>query len=532
MSWRVHVGCCVAAALVFVVPATAAAKRAPISGKLSKPGYTVIALAANGKATSVRVKQRSFRLRPPAGRVTLHLRARNGRYAGPIVIATKKKGKVAILGVRAGARLGRITVRRGYARVRRKPRKKWLVTSRRARARKGVPIGARRFGRVRSRHFGRSAPGDRDLDGIPDVLDIDVNGNLILNKVDRSTRSRARAAQAESPFIIDTSLIGTWFGDTVNANARAVTDADIDRSLATNQFFAIGILPGSPELDCGGAPDPSNPHGWIGGLSYCTRGGTGAEALRPGESEPFPACCDPNGNGYGTLINNSGLPPPGSFSLKPNATSSQIRTGDVLIQRVTSSGVTTDTPTMLPYVFATAPALVSYDDGQGNAATVNYLVDPRTAPGIHGNGFQVAAGPSGDVALKLTFWRPQRRPIPPEPGAWTDIGKLTYRAGIQSVGGASGGGVPCPKSAYSENDPNLSPPQDLPKNLHPFAEVTDLATDQPANPAHTITYTLNVTNCLAASGVAWNPGEEALINFWADAGFASQTNIWTVFTRR
>ena len=149
----------------------------------------------------------------------------------------------------------------------------------------------------------------------------------------------------------------------MNANVRAVTDADIDQSLVTNQWIAIGILPGSPELDCGGAPDPNNPQGWTGGLSYCTRGGTGEEAMTTAGVagylfEPFPACCDPDGNGYGTLPNTSHFPPPGSFSLKPNATSGQIGTGDVLIQRVTSNGVTTDTPTMLPYVFATAPGLV------------------------------------------------------------------------------------------------------------------------------------------------------------------------------
>lgn len=115
-------------------------------------------------------------------------------------------------------------------------------------------------------------------------------------------------AQVESPFWIGTSLFGGWYGDTVNANARAVTDADIDRSLARNEYVAIGLLPGSPELDCGGAPDPNHPQGWIGGLSYCPRGGTGAMVLSVPTYptfEPFPACCDPDGNGYGTLTNTS-----------------------------------------------------------------------------------------------------------------------------------------------------------------------------------------------------------------------------------
>jgi len=531
---RTFLWCCAAAVLALVTPAAAATRFAPIGGTLSKRGYTVIALAADGKASSVRASRGGFSLRPPAGRVTLQLRAPDGIYAGPIVIGSDQHGARAIVGVRAGARLGRITinVRRGCASVARRVAKRWVDTSRWARARKGVPIGAGNFGRVRSKPPRVSPPGDLDADGVPDRLDVDINGNLILNNVDRSTRSRAHAAQADSPFYIATSLFGGWYGNAVNANARSVTNADIDRSLATNEYVAIGLLPGSPELDCGGAPDPNNPQGWTGGLSYCTRGGTGAMVLTVPtypSFEPFPACCDPDGNGYGTLTNNSHLPPPGSFSLKPNATSSQIRTGDVLIQRVTSNGVTTDTPTMLPFVFATTPGLVAYDDGQGNAARINYPVASKNGPGSLFNGFPVAAGPNGDVAVKLTFWRPQRKSIPPEPGAWTDIGKLSYMAGIQSVGATNVPGGNCPKSSYSVNDSNLSLPQDGNPG------VTDLATDQPANPANTITFTLNVTNCLAASGLAWNPGEEVLIHFWAVDGFtggSSDTGMYAYFTRR
>ncbi|MGB7587271.1 MAG: hypothetical protein WBM00_01030 [Solirubrobacterales bacterium] len=530
--------CCGAATLlVLVAPAAAAARLAPISGKLSKPGYTLIALADSGTASSVLVKKHSFNLRPSTKKVTLQLRAPDGLYAGPVVVGEKNHGKVAIVGVMAGAKLGKVVIKggKGYAKLQKNPAARFVNTKRTATAKKGVPIGAGKFGLVQVKKL-KGPSSDPDLDGVPNTFDIDDNGNLILDKVDPPTPSRAHAAQAESPFYIGTSLFGGWYGNAVNANVRAVTDADIDQSLVTNQWIAIGILPGSPELDCGGAPDPNNPQGWIGGLSYCTRGGTGDEAMTTAGVagylfEPFPVCCDPDGNGYGTLPNTSHFPPPGSFSLKPNATSSQIGTGDVLIQRVTSNDVTTETPTMLPYVFATAPALVSYDDGQGNAAAINYPVDQRTGPGIHGNGFPVAAGPNGDVALKLAFWPPQRKSIPPEPGAWTDIGKLTYGANIISVGASTdlGSNTQCPASAYSFNDPNLTRPTD------PGVGVTDLATDQPANPAHTITYTLNATNCLAAHGFAWNPGEEAQIHFWAVDGFtssASATEMWAVFTRR
>jgi hypothetical protein len=281
MWWRACLTVSVVAVLVFVAPAAAAARFAPISGKLSKPGYTVIALAANGKGTSTRASHGNFSLRPPAGRVTLQLRAPDGVYAGPVVIGSDQRGTRAIVGVRAGAKLGRITVnvRRGYAWVVRRVSKRWVDPTRWARAKKGVPIGAGNFGLVRSKPPRVSPPGDLDADGIPDRLDVDVNGNLILNNVDRSLSRRARVAQAESPFFVGSQLdVPLW--DTVNANAATANDAAIDRALVSWDTLVLGILPGNPELYCGGAPDPNNPQGWMGGLSYCTRGGTGTVQLR------------------------------------------------------------------------------------------------------------------------------------------------------------------------------------------------------------------------------------------------------------
>ncbi len=543
MHWKAYLGFSAVAVLVLVAPVSAAAKLAPISGTVSQPGYTVLALAANGKATYVRASNGRFRLRPLANRVTLQLRDPSGIYAGPVVIGSERKGRRAIVGVKAGAKLGKITVKapQGYAKVSRRVSKSWVDPTHWAKARKGVPIGAGKFGLVRSKPPRVSPPGDLDADGIPDRFDVDVNGNLILNNVDRSTSSRARAAQAASPqaesqFYVGANLV-VPLSETMNANAAAVSDAQIDQALSKYEWLALGILPGSPELDCGGEPDPNNPQGWIGGLSYCRRGGTGVEmGLGPAQTwQPFPACCDPNGDGFGTLFNNSPNPPPGAFFFHPNATSSQIGTGDVLIQRVTSNGVSTDTPAMLPYIFATVPALVSYDDGQGDKVTVNYPV-AQHGPGTLGNPLPVAAGPNGEVVLKLTLWRPQRRSIPPEQGAWTDIGKLSYGANIQSVGAAE---IPplhrfCPRSSFSGSDPNLSPPETvIPPDR---GGVTDLAPDQPANPASTITYTLNLTNCLAALGFAWNPGESALVHLSAvDNVFgasATETGTWAVFERR
>ena len=498
---------CLAASVVFLAasaPTLAAPKR--ITGKLSKSTYTVIALAADGEASSVRVKRRSFRLSPPATRVTLHLRAKNGTYAGPIVTGRKKKGSRAILGVRAGARLGRIDVRRGYAKLTKQLPKEWVDKKRWARARRGVPIGARRFGRVRSRPVRGTVPGDLDLDGIPDPLDVDDDGNLVLDNLDRSPG--ARAAQAESGFGIHSDL-GLPIYDTANANAPGSTDEQIETTLPRLGILHVNILPGdSAELDCGA-------------LVYCSRGGTGRVPVNrnPPSGPSFPECCDADGDGFGTLPTAPGLPPGAqSLTLLHGANTAQIGTGDVLIQRVTTGGVESEFAASVQFVFATGVALISYADTAGNSATVPYPVagyqPGPPGPGTIDNPFPVAAGADGNVVLTVTFWRPQRRPIPPEPGVWTDIGGLTYATGLSGVG------LACPQSALSTTDPNLtpSPVGGMGGTLTMGGGFTDLAPDRPASTPNTFTYTLNVTQCLGSLGRSWSPGETLGLSFVGVSG--------------
>jgi hypothetical protein len=515
---------CVAAAFVFAssVPGIAAAKPAPIAGRLSKPGYTVLALAASGRTRSAVATHGRFRLRPPARRVTLQLRAPDGVYAGPIVVG--RDGKLAIVGVRAGAKLGRIVVkaRKGYAKPKRNVAAKWLDPKRAARARDGVPIGAGNFGRVRSRHA-RGPASDPDLDGIPNPLDVDDDGDLVLDDNDRSASAGASEAARASQLPVEPhifSILSLYLDQTVNANAASLTDQQIDAAFSSFGSLNVVVLPGdSNELDCGA-------------LTYCSRGGTGripAYQLPRSEWPRFPECCDPDGDGFGTLTpTGPGVPgaPLGGVAIAHGATTSQMGTGDVLIQRVTADGVETQFPYALDYVFATVPALVSYNDGQGSAATIQYPVpppDPETgrggALGTRENPIPVAAGPDGNVVLKLTFWRPQRRPIagetclppagrPCSPSDWIDIGGLDYTAAVSDMGSA------CPQSAFSSTDPSLTPPTVETSVFNSGrGGFVDLAADRPAKPTNTLTYTLDLTQCLVANGVSFNPGEERGIDF-------------------
>jgi hypothetical protein len=506
-------------------PSGAAARQA-ITGKLSDPGYEVIAVAASGKASSVRAKPLRFKLRPPAKIVSLHLRAQDGTYAGPIVVGRERDGKRAIVGVVAGARLGPVEVHapKGYAKVVALA-EKWVDTKRWARAKSGVPIGAGNFGRVRSKHTHGGAPGDRDLDGVPNPLDVDDDGDRILDNLDLSTAGGgARATKDQGGCgpnnaycqTVASSLAPEQFEQTVNVSAGS-TAAQIDAGLTSFGTLRFGPLSDTAELDCGGQPDPDNPDGWIGGLSYCTRGGTGVATFGPSEGTPFPGPpggqFDLDGDGFGTF-------PASSFGassfIRPSATSDEIKTGDILIQRVTSDGTETPIPATLNFVFVTIPALVSYSDTASDSATVSYPVSSG-GPGTYGNPFPVSAPAGEDVVVTLTFWRPQRQPIPgsdPPTAQWMDIGHLTYTAYAPAAGHpAIAGG--CPQATFSTTDPNLALPE-LP--ILGTGGLEDLENDQQTSPGNTLTYELNLSQCLAANELSFDPGEKQTINFMAVAG--------------
>jgi hypothetical protein len=162
-------------------------RRAKLRGELDRSGYTVVALAPNGETTRTHREAR-FTLVPPARTVTLQIRDRDGVYVGPLV--ARGNGSRVILGVRAGAKLGKIRVLAGYARPAHATPRKWLDPRYAARARGGVPVGARLRGLVRSRPIGPAGVGrDQDRDGIPGAFDIDDDGDLLLDVNEPRARS-------------------------------------------------------------------------------------------------------------------------------------------------------------------------------------------------------------------------------------------------------------------------------------------------------------------------------------------------------
>jgi hypothetical protein len=516
-----------------------------VTGRLGAGGYTVVAVGFNGKVTVA--KGRSFSLSIPASEYTLQLINAHGRYAGPIVVGGESHSKV-IVGLKGAAALGTINVvaSKGYAHVARRVPGAWLVRSRWAWAKHGVPIGnGRNFGLVVSptKGTGPTGPGgDSDRSGIPNLFDIAPGGNAVIKSLEPAVsgaREVARIAGAGNP-LPPAGPSGTgapaWMSQmflpidqTVNEDATGMTQAEIDSTLQANLNLKLENIPSADtvELDCNG-------------LSYCSAGGTGQaseEGIQPPVGQPgypevpFPAATldpatgfgevvGPNvPNGFlGTLTGNGAS----EFSLYPNATTSQIGSGDVISLLTTSGGVTTQTPTTVNFVFATVPAIASYSDTAGDSGAITY---PDTSGlGTQNNPIKVAPGPNGDVVVNFTAYRPQRAGIAGagEP-AYMDIGNLAYA--FDSVSAPSPGqttvgqAVPpaCPASTYSNLSPTLTATNTGGSGAQSSGDLVDSAGDQPASPSNTISFSVDISACMATKGQTFPVGQPVMFDISANS---------------
>ena len=468
---------------------------------------------------------------PPAKKVTLHLRSADGVYAGPIVVAAKGK-KRAIVGVKAGAKLGVVRILKGYAKPKSKLSKRFIDRSANARAKQGVPLGAGLFGRVKAKTAGAAGQGrDHDGDGLPGAFDVDDDGDLVLDNVETRNATGARISAEPLPPIPPGpnppggappaaerfgmfSNLKLNLSESLNANAAAVTDAQIDAVMSKSQTLAIQVASGEAELDCGG-------------LSYCSKGGTGIAMGSGGNPDPanaFPDAFDSDGDGYGLLKNG----PTGDFQLHTGANAGEIGSGDAFVERVRRGGVETEVPGILNYVFSTTPALKTWAEG-ATTGTVTYPV-PSGGAGTPANPIPVSA--TGDVIVSMTFWRPQRKAIPGsgEGSDWVDIGGLTYTADVPNAPVAGGPGAPggrgpgnCAASTYSTTDANLK--------VGSEGGVVDSSVDRPSVPANTLTFAVNLTQCLAASAITWSSGQTLQVDIQARSTFGDNAAQKVSFRR-
>jgi hypothetical protein len=307
---------------------------------------------------------------------------------------------------------------------------------------------------------------------------------------------------------------------TVNADVAGVTRAELDANLQANLNLVLLNIPsaGRVELNCNG-------------LSFCAKGGTGQARLEalpnpdgvPGLT-PFPSSSLDAATGFGELIGpdvptgllgghaNGGH----EFSLDPHATTAQIGSGDVITELVTDHGLTTQIPTTIGFVFSTVPAITAYTDSAANSANITY--PDTTALGTVDNPLKVAAGPNGDVVMTFTVLRPQRTGVPGagEP-AFMDIGNLGYMldyvpapapGASPSPGSSEGPG--CATASYSNPSSKLTikGPGTGVGGIGPTTGqswLVDSAADQRASATNTISFSVDLTRCLADKGTASFP---------------------------
>lgn len=513
-----RLGVSVAACAAILVPAQSAFAATPIKGKLDARGYTVLAVAPDG-TTVVATPNRNgkFRLVAPARYVTLHLRNSSGEYAGPILM-TRKSKRVGYMAIKSGTNLGTIDVRRGFAILKRwVPRKKTTKASI-AYLSNGVPVGARVQGLAAARGVvgSSTSPGvDADKDGIVNVFDVDDDGDLALDNVDdshsatasASTSSRSARASAGDKEAHIFSNFKLSLESSLNANAGlgSMSESAVDTAMSTAQTLAIQVLSGdSVELDCGG-------------LSYCSTGGTGIGLVASGTGgSAFPSDYDADSDGFGTIETG----PTGDFQLRTGAVHGEIGAGDLFLERVTVGTTELKAPGILNFVFTATPAVTTWSDDEG--ATNNAVSYPVSAgtEGTTANPADVNANADGDVVLTFTLWRPQRPRIAPFEAQWVDLGGLNYSIDIPNAPDGGAGPGLCDAATYTESDANLSASGD---------SLVDAAVDADADAANLLTFTVNVTDCLGASG--WDVGEDLHFDLQArtsDGDNAAQ--MWN-FTR-
>jgi hypothetical protein len=486
---------------------TAFAAPKPIKGTLNKlpsSGTKLLAISDDGKSSTASLTKKSFSIVPPSNSARLYL-IKNGKITGQVVLSKcqgssrspKSCSKTQVFtSFKAGKNLGTVS-KSGLVYLAKAVTLGAVVSSNKSTAKNFVPIGLATNG-LPAVTVARAArgvmalgttPTDIDKDGLVEALDVDDNGNGIIDNYDS-----AGVTQPENSFRVFSNL-KLDMDASLNLHATGLSTERVDTALRAAQTLAIAVAGGTgetTELDCGG-------------LTYCSLGGTGESP--PTAGVPFPGTAggsfDPDGDGLGTITKGA----TGDFQLATRATSSAISGGDTLIERVTAAdGTERQIPGTLNFVFTSTPALKSIAVNSDPAQTVDYAVTTNRLGALN-NCITVPA--TGSVSVTLVGWRPQRPGVTTAgEAAYVDIGnsKITIdipnAPSLPGAGGGAGGPGNCAVSSYSESDPNLSSASD---------GLQDSKGDTSADSSNTYQFTVNVTGCLAAapSGpITWNANEQ------------------------
>ncbi|MCC6952757.1 MAG: hypothetical protein IT290_01430 [Deltaproteobacteria bacterium] len=487
-------------------------------------GYSVNLLTPNGDVRSALANGRgAFTLRNvPASAVrgaSLQLVGADGSYFGPVVL--KKARSKAFLHLSGklpddarALNLGTINLKTGHALARTAPVTPIVNTRKVTRASTdGVPIGAGRSGLISTSSVtvggvqtGRATtdPGeDLDRDGIPSTFDVDDDGDTILDAFDESS---VETTAADVPF----TALFLSLADTLNYNidpslSRTAIDAVVGGANQFSLTFFFSNPPGGPNVNGGHVVCPNS-------LTYCARD-TGT-AIYAGVSESDPtlrglvwSTINTNGSGYPNLESTTiGGRPVLLASIQPRIGTSNFRPGDVYTVAFTSGGTVAATRTMsLPPYFVTVPALKTFNAGFGDV-NIDYA-DTNSVGMSPGNAIEL----SGSNTLRMTYYRPQRLGISgAETSEYVDMGHLHY--GLLASGDNITSEFTC-AGLYSGLSSTLTEdPAGLGTGGSPSPQdgailwpLTDSAGDATPSPTSTMSFTVDLRQCMTRAGITPDP---------------------------
>jgi hypothetical protein len=541
-----------AVALVAAAPAGAAT----VSGVVKNgTGYQVVAVQANGTAKKATVSQSSgsFTIRGvKLASASLQLVRADGSYFGPIVLKASGTRAYEFVKGSGNLKIGTVLLKSGYALVVRMPFARFQTAATvTARAVRGKPIGAGKLGRVATGQPKgcRGPAGDLDLDGVINAFDIDDNGNLILDNVDRSSRGAGRPVAQLAPASSSLPTVAAPRDDPSPSPSPQPSPPGPQPTppptppgpvptppptppgpVPTAEFrmfsnFKLGgansinvNIPGIGDIDALIARDVPRTVTLatqvIGGKT-ATLDGLGNVYFAPhsidGVSYPQVNFSPPTytGNLLNLVVGDTH-----DAQIKPGALPDQIGAGDSFLQTAADGK---SYPGTLNFVFNTAPALKSYRFDTD--ASVTPIVYDEYGAAVSGMSREAVIGvPHGATAVTFTFWRPQRKASPGEAGnagGWIDIGGLQYRIDLPNAvrdpqTGAALPGTHSSWGAYSDASANGVPVATTPND----EGVNDPAADAPSNPAGTITFTLSLTKSFS-DWRSFGPGTEIRLDIEA-----------------
>lgn len=365
-------------------------------------------------------------------------------------------------------------------------------------------------GRKRVRIFAESE--DQDRDGLIDLLDVDADGDGVLNGYDSDDGVISEPISDAADTFRVFSNLKVGIENSINRYTSEITEDNLNSS-ASGVTLAMEVAGGNSnvtELDCFG-------------LSYCSSAGTGRYT-----GQPFPDNFDDDSDGAGQMS----IGPSGDFQLSTFASAAdQINAGDAFVEIVTDSGDSTETkvPGMLNFVFRTQPALVSVALGRGVETASTTTFTYPAASGMTGSPSAPVVAPADwDGKVTVVAYRPQRPGFGAAgEGDFVDLGNSLITIDIPNDA-CSGGGCPpgpgnCSASSYTTSDANLAAD---PNGLRD--QRGDVDTDTASPTAAQLTFTVDLQACLGSLWASWTTGEDLSVDlqFRSDDGDNAAQKIY------